>query len=45
MTWLDADLVRNSRRLPTGFEVLWGTPGALRGGIAQSVDTMEARVT
>ncbi len=28
----------NSRGLPTGFEVLWGSiePGALRGGIAQS---------
>jgi hypothetical protein len=28
----------NSRALPTGFEVLWGSiePGALRGGIAQS---------
>jgi hypothetical protein len=28
----------NSRALPPGFEVLWGSiePGALRGGIAQS---------
>jgi hypothetical protein len=28
---------RNSRALPPGFEVLWGTtaPGAARGGIAQ----------
>lgn len=28
----------NSRRLPQGFEVLWGSiePGALRGGIAQA---------
>jgi TfdA family taurine catabolism dioxygenase TauD len=28
----------NSRALPTGFEVLWGSiePGALRGGIAQA---------
>ena len=28
----------NSRRLPEGFEVLWGSiePGALRGGIAQA---------
>ena len=28
----------NSRALPRGFEVLWGSiePGALRGGIAQS---------
>ena len=28
----------NSRALPPGFEVLWGSiePGALRGGIAQA---------
>jgi len=37
---------RNSRRLPPGFEVLWGTtePGAPRGGIAQPAHTTEARV-
>jgi len=46
--WLGTDLAnrlllrlwlapRNSRPLPPGFEVLWGTtaPGAPRGGIAQ----------
>jgi len=29
--------VPNSRRLPAGHEVLWGTvePGALRGGVVQ----------
>jgi len=38
---------RNSRRLPPGFEVLWGTtePGAPRGGIAQPAHTTEARAT
>ena len=35
---------RNSRALPPGFEVLWGTtaPGAPRGGIAQARSSSEA---
>jgi hypothetical protein len=38
---------RNSRPLPPGFEVLWGTtePGAPRGGIAQAAHTTEARTS
>jgi hypothetical protein len=37
---------RNTRRLPPGFEVLWGTaePGAPRGGIAQPAHTTETHV-